>query len=422
MDLIVSLYILKICNTLFSEKLADIVNLVFKTGIFPDLCKLAKTIPIFKKDDPLLCVNYRPISLLPIFSKILERLIHKRMYSFLDVNKLIYNKQFGFRSNHSTSHALINTTEVIKEKLDSGFHVGGIFIDLEKAFDTVNHDLLIEKLYYYGFRGVSQQLIKSFLSDRHQYVSIQGFGSPQLPITCGVPQGSTLGPLLFLLYINDLNLSIKASTVSHFADDTSILYASKKSKTLESVLNYDLKLCVEWLKVNRLSLNVEKSKLLIFQTRNSITDYDNISIKLDGCKLFPAGHVKYLGLNLDKFLNWDCHVKLLSNKLSRANGVLCKLRNYAPKNILFNVYHSIFYSHMTYACPVWTLTKKMNIGLISILQRKCLRIINFAPFNSHTNDMFATDKILNFEDIISFEQLKVVFDFINNKLPDELNN
>ena len=145
------------------------------------------------------------------------------MYSFLDVNKLIYNKQFGFRSNHSTSHALINTTEFIKEKLDSGFHVGGIFIDLEKAFDTVNHDLLIEKLYYYGFRCVSQQLIKSFLSDRHQYVSIQGFDSPQLPITCRVPQGSTLGPLLFLLYINDLNLSIKASTVSHFADDTIIL-------------------------------------------------------------------------------------------------------------------------------------------------------------------------------------------------------
>ena len=216
-------------------------------------------------------------------------------------------------------------------------------------------------------------------------------------------------------------MSIKASTVSHFADDTSILYASKKSKTLESVLNYDLKLCVEWLKVNRLSLNVEKSKLLIFQTRNRITDYDNISIKLDGCKLFPAHHVKYLGLKLDKFLNWDYHIKLLSNKLSRANGVLCKLRHYAQKNIIFNVYHSIFYSHMTYACPV-TLTKKMNIGLISILQRKCLRIINFAPFNSHTNDMFATDKILKFEDIISFEQLKVVFDFINNKLPDELNN
>ena len=267
------------------------------------------------------------------------------MYSFLHVNKLIYNKQFGFRSNHSTSHALINTTEFIKEKLDSGFHVGGIFIDLEKAFDTVNNDLLIEKLYYYGFRGV-------------QYVSIQGFDSPQLPITCGVPQGSTLGPLLFLLYINYLNLSIKASTVSHFADDTSILYASKKSKTLESVLNYDLKLCVEWLKVNRLSLNVETSKLLIFQTRNRITNYDNISIKLDGCKLFPADHVKYLGLNLDKFLNWYYHIKLLSNKLSRANGVLCKLRHYAPKNILFNVYHSIFYSHMTNACPVWTLTKK----------------------------------------------------------------
>ena len=136
--------------------------------------------------------------------------------------------------------------------------------------------------------------------------------------------------------------------------------------------------------------------------------------------MFPADHVKYLGLNLDKFLNWDHHIKLLSNKLSRANGVLSKLRHYAPKNILLNVYHSIFYSHMIYACPVWSLTKKMNIESITVLQKKCLRIINFAPFNSHTNDMFVNDKILKFVDIISIEQLKIIFNFLNSNLPDEL--
>ena len=155
MDPIVFRCIYSVSNTIFSDKLIVIVNLAFKTGIFPDLCKLANIIPIFKNDDPLLCVNYCPVSPLPIYSKIFEKLIHKRMYSFLDVNKLIYNKQFRFHSNHSTSHALINTTEFRKEKLDTGSHVGGMFIEFEKVFDTVNHNILIEKLYYYGFRMVS---------------------------------------------------------------------------------------------------------------------------------------------------------------------------------------------------------------------------------------------------------------------------
>ena len=185
----------------------------------------------------MFCVNYRPISLLPIYSKIFEKLISTQMYSFLNCNNLIYDKQFGFRAKHSVNHALISTNELIKHQLEHGNYVARIFIDLEKAFDTVNHEILIGKLSYYGFE------------------------SNKLDTTCGVPRGSTLGPLLFLIYINDLRLSLKSSTASHFADDTSIIYQSKKLKTLESNLNHDLKLCSEWLNANRLSLNVDKTKL-----------------------------------------------------------------------------------------------------------------------------------------------------------------
>ena len=199
---------MKICNEFFATYLSKNFNISVITGIFPTLCKISKVIPIFKKDNPLLSINYRPISLLPIFSKIFEKLIYSRMYKFLETNKLKYSRQFGFRANHSTNHALISMTETIKSFLDRGNFVAGIFIDLEKAFDTVNHGILCNKLSYYGFRGKTNELLKSFLSNRHQYVSVNGFDSSHLGIKCGVPQGSTLGPLLFLLYINDLRYSL----------------------------------------------------------------------------------------------------------------------------------------------------------------------------------------------------------------------
>ena len=248
----IPMYVLKVANSFFPDKLSDIINLSFLTGTFPDLCKLAKVIPLFKNDNPLLCENYRPISLLPVYSKIFEKVIYTRMYKFLDNNNFIYDRQFGFRAKHSTSHSLISTTEWIKSLIDKGNFVGSIFIDLQKTFDMVNHDILCEKLMYYGFRGNSHLLIKSFLSNRKQFVSINGFNSSHLEITCGVPQGSTLGPLLFLLYINDLNFSLTNAISSHFADDTCIMFGSSKPKTLETVLNCDLKKISDWLKANRL--------------------------------------------------------------------------------------------------------------------------------------------------------------------------
>ena len=236
-----------------------------------------------------------------------------------------------------------------------------------------------------------------FLSNRQQYVSINGFDSSKLDIQCEVPQGSTLGPLLFLLYINDLRLALKHAIASHFGDDTCILYASNKLKSIETVLYYDLKSISDWLKANRLSLNVDKSKLLMFKSKQRMLNSDSISIKLGGVKLIPADSVKYLGLHLDKYLSCDLQTNQLSKKLSRANGILSKRRHFAPKQTLVSVYYSIvsvyysivsvyysivsvyysivsvyysiFYTHLPYGCPVWSLTKKENLDTITILQK-----------------------------------------------------
>ena len=222
------------------KQLADLFNLSFTTGVFPTVLKTAKVVPVFKKDSKLDYSNYHPISLLSYIEKILEKLMYKTFYTFLNNNNIIYNLQFGFRKQYSTSHALINITENIRKALDDGNIGCGVFVDLQKAFDTVDHQILLAKLNHYGIRGVSNDWFKSYLSNRSQYVSINGYESGLAAINCGVPQGSVLEPLLFLLYINDLNQAIKFCKIHHFADDTNLSCLGNSIKKLIKLVNTDL--------------------------------------------------------------------------------------------------------------------------------------------------------------------------------------
>ena len=198
-------------------------------------------------------------------------------------------------------------------------------------------------------------------------------------------------------------------------------HVSKKIKT-QTDLNTEPKATSEWLKANCLSLNVKKSQLLIFHSKFKKVDITSFSIKLEGIKLIPSTYVKYLGFYIDENLSWGTHINELSKKLSRANGVLAKLRYFAPKKILFLAYYAIFYSQLLYGCPVWSMTIVNNINTIRVLQNKCIRIINNAPYNSHTNNLFQENKLLKLDDVIKIEQLKLVFLFKNWDLPKELNN
>ena len=333
---------------------------------------------------------------------------------------MIYSKQFGFRGNHSVNHAIISFTEHIRSLLDKGDYVCGVFVDLEKAFDTVHHDILCEKLKFYGLRGNINKLIKSYLSDRKQFVSINGFDSDVKEVTCGVPQGSSLGPLLFLLYINDLRLCLSETSCGHFADDTFIVFNGKKTKSIETVINFELKKVTKWLRLNKLSLNAAKTEVIFFRSKRHALDYDKISIKMDGLKIAPVDHIKYLGMYIDKFLDWSQHIKELSKKLNRANGILSKLRYNVPPDICLQVYYAIFYSYLIYGCNVWGFTNDENINAIQVLQNKCLRILTFAPYNSNVDQTFIDLKLLKVREIIKIHQLKVVYDFHDKVLPDDL--
>ena len=403
------------------KPLTKIFNLSFKNGTYPDLMKIAKAIAIHKKDSRLLVSNYRPISLLSNINRILEKLMFDRVYGFLEKFECIYNLQFGFRSKHSTNHALISITEDIRSALDGRKSCGGIFVDLQKAFDTVNHEILLQKLSHYGIRGMANNWFTSYLSNRSQFVSILGFNSETNYIKHGVPQGSVLGPLLFLIYINDLHRAIKFSKVYHFADDTNLLNTSSSPKQMQKQLNIDLKLLYKWLLANKISLNASKTESIIFHKPGHPPSF-NFKIKMNGHRVRPSDSIKYLGVYLDSTLSGHHHCAILAKKLNRATGMLAKIRYYVPPQELNSIYHAIFSSHMTYGVQIWGQNINTHTDKIFKLQKKAMRIISFAGFCDHTAPLHKTHKILKLEDFVKLQNCTFVHDFINNQLPLNFNS
>ena len=267
--------------------------------------------------------------------------------------------------------------------------------------------------------GVSNDCFKSYLSNRNQYVSINGFDSGLAAINCGIPQGSVLGPLLFLLYINDLNHTTKFCKIHHFADDTNLLCMSNSIKKLNKLVNADLKHLVYWLNANKISLNVKKTEMVIFKSKQKKFEGD-LKIKLCGKRLYPSESVKYLGVKIDTNLNWEHHVNDLSIKLNRANALLFKMRKYVSLKILRSIYFAIFDSYLSYCCLVWA-QNSSTIQQIVILQKKAVRIINFQPRNSHTSPLFKQSSILKFQDKICLENILFVSKSLNNLSPSVFN-
>ena len=345
----------------------------------------------------------------------------QRLHAFLLKNKCIYDLQFGFRSGHSTDHALIDITEDIRSALDNNQFAVGAFIDLQKAFDTVDHDILLKKMQHYGIRGVANNWFKSYLSNRKQFVTINQVNSISQHIKHGVPQGSVLGPLLFLIYINDLHSTIKYCSTRHFADDTNLLIKNKSLKQLQKRLNTDLRQLVSWLQSNKISLNTSKSEMLIFRHPNEVINYD-LKIKLNGKRLYTSKYVRYLGILIDPYLNWSYHTDLLAPKLSRAIGMLSKVRHFVTNLILRNIYFGIFSSILMYGAQLWGQHHNIHVKRILKLQEKAIRIINFAEYHEPTPNLFNISKILKFEDSIALKNYLFVHDSLKGGLPSAFKN
>ena len=416
--------VFKIAAPIIVPHLVSIFNLSLQSGIFPDPLKLAKVIPIFKAGSKLLVTNYRPISLLPILSKIFEKIVHKQLFEFLELKAVIYESQFGFQKNKSTLHSLVEIIETIRDCIDKTNYGCGVFIDLKKAFDTVNHNILIQKLEHYGVRGSSLNWFSSYLTGRIQFTYCNSVESDKKIVTCGVPQGSVLGPLLFLLYINDLPNISKKLKFYLFADDTNIFYQSKDLDSLQSTVNKELKKLSLWLNANRLALNISKTNFVIFAAKNK--PLKNVTLLLNNKAFAQKDHVKYLGILIDSQLTFQAHTNSVSKKIARVTGMMYRIRKFVNDKTLRTIYNSLIYPFILYGVPIWGNADELHIEPIHKIQKKAVRIIsNKVGFiantfaREHSAPLFKELKLLNIYDIYKVEALKFVYDSLHKNNPPQ---
>lgn len=404
---------LKAVSENISAPFSHICNLILNTGTFPDKLKVAKVSVIHKGGDENDMGNYRPISVLPIFSKIIERVIYVRFANFCSSKKVITEHQYGFQKNKFTEKALLSIKDKIIDNFEQKRLTIGIFLDFKKAFDSIKHEILLQKITEYGIRGSSLNLIRSYLSNRFQYTDMKHSKSEMGKINYGVPQGSILGPLLFLLYINDIvNVPLTADIIL-YADDTNVFFSGQDISSIEKQANLWLNNLSLWLKINQLELNIKKTKYIIFHPRNH-SILRNTQLSFRGVSIERVQTQKFLGVIFHETLNWSSHIDKLRTQVSRSIGVIGKIRCFLPLWVTKQLYYALVYSRIQYCLLIWGSTTKTNKIGIHRLQKRMLRIIENVPRRTPSAPLFLKHGILTFENIFHKKLATVIYDQIKS--------
>ena len=409
--------LLKTIKNDISQSLTIIINQMLTTGIFPDAFKLLKVIPLFKKGDSSLLVNYRPISLLPTISKVFERVIHDQMYEYFNQFNLLAEQQYGFRKQHSTEYAAIKLIDHVSKEMEAGKTPTSVYIDLSKAFDTLTFEVLLYKLKYYGVTDTAFDLLKSYLTNRKQYVVFDGCQSEHVEIYTGVPQGSILGPLFFSIYINDLITLSDRLNFLMYADDTTIYFNLEDfdNLTKETDINRELEKVNIWLKLNKLSLNTQKTKLMLFHRKQK--HLDEINVVINGIEIGHVPSFNFLAIMLDENLTWKSHIEMVGNKISKVTGILYRLKNVFPENVLFVLYNFLIVSYMNYGLLLWGIYSHK----LELLQKKALRLMTNSNYLAHTSPLLIKHGLLNVRDMYKLKLLKFYYKLSYDLLPPYFN-
>lgn len=405
----ISSFIYKHLSHIIAPLISHLFNESVASGLFPDALKQARVVPVFKKGDRTQACNYRPISTISVLSKIFEYLILSRLQKFLNTNSILNACQFGFRPNLSTSDAVCEFLGNAYDSIDDKNFTVCVFLDFAKAFDTVNHQILLNKLYKYGIRGLSNDWFRSYLFDRRQCVSVDSGKSEFATVNCGVPQGSILGPMLFLLYINDMVECCNANLV-HYADDTTYYMTGSSLDILIETINSDLENVDTWLRANMLSLNIDKTKAIVISKRlRSYVDVDAIRIR--GRDIEYTECINFLGVHIDRDLSFRLHRSKVVSKLSSSLGIMRRLSAIVAPRAMVKLYFALFYSHLTYALNAWGNVSKVTTDKISSLQRHVVELLG--DQYSNVGDILQNYSLLRYSHVIKYFCLVNLFRILN---------
>jgi hypothetical protein len=434
----VSTKMIKLIGEEISVPLSHIFNISLREGVFPDKLKQCRVIPIFKSGNVLDCDNYRPISLLSSISKILEKIVAEKLIKHLLDNDLLYVHQYGFLPNRSTEHNLLQIINYISKALDEGNFCIGVFLDLKKAFDVCSHEILLKKLQKMGIRGNTYNWFKNYLSNRSQFVDINGNKSDYLNINISVIQGSILGPILFLCYINDFYTATSLFSVL-FADDTTGLGKGKNLRDLTTYVNGELQKISNWFRSNKMAVNTSKTKFIVFRTRgkridpadcrlvfnnNEIGQIENPDLIVPVTRIYSDGEeksFKLLGVLFDEYLSFEFHISSLCAKISKSLYCLNRIKNFVTPAAMKMLYFAMVHSHIVYCLNVFSSANATTLKPLKIKQKEAIRIVCNANYRDHTGPLFKRLAILPLDDLIIYSQLKFMHCFFHNKLPISFN-
>ncbi len=406
---------LKVAAHIIAPSLTHIFNLSLRTGTFPGAWKCAKVTPLHKKGAKDNLNNYRPISVLSVISKVIERHVHDSFYAYLSDNDLLYEGQSGFRPNHSCATALTHMTDKWLAALDSGNMVGVAFVDLSKAFDSVHHNILISKLKTYGCSPGALTWCQSYLNNRSQIVNVKGHLSDEESILCGVPQGSILGPLLFILFVNDIHLHLEQTDSDLYADDTNIYAIGKSVLEINSKLEGDMNVLWDWCSENALNINTDKTKCMLVSTsqrRSQAKELSVLQVNVNNIEIPICRSHRVLGVHLSDVFDWEEQMKAVCRTLNYYLFVFKKIKRYLPEKARIAYCNGCILSHLDFCNTIWGNGTKVNLEKVLRLQKRAARMI-FDDYVSASADLFAKLKWLPIEKRVAHNKAVMVYKCLN---------